>query len=106
MAFTQKTINGFEMNGRSAALEVLPTRSNHRAFVAVMPPLPEKGISDWRVRKFEIREELMETNFGEDDLADSVFLRLKTMEAVEELIAEWGFESSAFDAPWKFDYPL
>jgi len=90
----------------SAALEVLSTRSNHRAFVAVMPPLPEKEISEWRVRKFEIPEQMMEMNFGEDDLADSVFLRLETMEAVEALIAEWGFDSAAFDSPWKFHYPL
>jgi hypothetical protein len=106
MAFTQKTINGFEMTGRSAALEIPATPPNHRAFVEVMPPLPEKRILEWRVRKFEIAEELMETNFGEDDLADPVFIRLETMEAVEALIAEWGLDSAAFDAPWKMDYPL
>jgi hypothetical protein len=71
-----------------------------------MPPLPEKGIFAWRVRKFEILEELMDTNFGEDDLVDSVFIRLGTIEEVEALIAEWGLDSAAFRAPWKVDYPL
>jgi hypothetical protein len=48
----------------------------------------------------------METNFWEPDLVDSVFIRLATMQEVEALLAEWGLDSAAFDAPWKCDYPF
>jgi hypothetical protein len=48
----------------------------------------------------------METNFGETDLLDSQFIRLDTMQEVEELLAKWALDSAAFDAPWKVDYPL
>src|SRR5437867_12744541 len=106
IAFTKRTISVFEMTRRSAAVEIPATHPNHRAFVEVMPPLPENRIYAWRVRKFEIPEELMETNFSEDALVNSMFVRLKPIEEVEALIAAWGLDSAAFDAPWKVDYPL
>ena len=106
MPFTLKTINGFEMIQRDAAIEIPASRSGHRAFVGISPPLPDRGVHQWRVRRFEISEDLMETNFGETDLLDSQFIRLDTMQEVEELLAKWALDSAAFDAPWKVDYPL
>lgn len=106
MAFTQKTINAFEMLQRSAAVEISATRSGHRAFVGVCPPLPDKNIQNWRIRRFEIPDDLMEKNFAEADLINSEFIRLDTLEEVETLLAEWGLDTASFDAPWKVDYPL
>jgi hypothetical protein len=57
MGFDQKTLNAFEMSHRMAACEIPATRSGHRAFVGIYPPLPEKGISQWRIRRFEISNE-------------------------------------------------
>ena|SRR5579863_3621007 len=106
MAFTIKTLNAFEMTHRTAACEITATRPEHRAFVGVYPPLPEKNIEKWRVRKFEIPQNLVETNFGENDLVDSQFLRLDTLEQVEEALASWNIDTSMLDAPWKSAYPL
>lgn len=48
----------------------------------------------------------MDTYFWEPDLLDSELHSFETREAVEELMAEWGLDCAAFDAPWKVDYPL
>ncbi|MFN7920622.1 MAG: hypothetical protein U0Q16_11030 [Bryobacteraceae bacterium] len=94
------------MTLRTAACEIAATRAGHRAFVAVYPPLPNKNIEKWRVRKFEIPGGILEQNFGEEDLVDSHFLRLDTLEQVEEALAAWNVDSAKLDAPWKSDYPL
>lgn len=104
MTFTIKTINGFEMIQRDAALEIPATRLGHRAFVGVSPPDSKRKL--WLVRKFEIAEEIMETNFWEPDLAEYQLIRLSTMAEVEDLLAQWNLDSSKFDAPWKVDYPF
>jgi hypothetical protein len=74
--------------------------------VGVCPPLPEKEIQKWRLRKFEIPEALIDKYFGEEDLVDSHFVRLDTLEEVESLMASWHIDCSLLDAPWKCDYPL
>jgi len=94
------------MTRRTAACEIAATRPGHRAFVGVYPPLPEKDVHKWRVRKFEIPVHLMETYFGEIDLVDSHLLWLDTLEQVEEALAAWNVEIARLDAPWNSDYPL
>jgi hypothetical protein len=106
MTFSLKTLNAFDMTKRTAACEITAIRPGHRAFVGVYPPLPEKNIHKWRVRKFEIPEGLIEKNFGENDLVDSQFLRLNTLEEVEEALSAWNIDAAKLDAPWNCDYPL
>lgn len=76
MPFNQKALNAFEMTRLEAACEIPATLSNHRAFVAVYPPLAEKGVTHWRVRRFELPVELIDEYPAEDDLANSLFWRL------------------------------
>ena len=104
MAFTLKTLNGFEMTHRSAMCEIKATRPGHRAFVGIYPPRPT--IPQWRVKKVEIPEDLVDKNPYDGDLVDLQFIRLNTIEEVEQLLASWNVDSSQFDAPWKSDYPV
>lgn len=104
MTFTIKTINGFEMVQRGAAVEIPAIRSGHRAFVGVSPPNAKRNV--WLMRKLEIAEEIMETNFWEPDLAEYQPIRLNTMQEVEDLLALRNLDSSKFDAPRKVDYPF
>jgi hypothetical protein len=106
MAFTQKTLNAFEMTHRDAACEIKASRSGHRAFVGVYPPLPEKNIREWRIKKFEIPEDLVHKSVYDGDLVDLEFINVDTLEEVEQILASWNVDSSALDAPWKSDYPL
>ena len=104
--FTQEVLNGFQMIHRTAAAEIPATRAGHRAFVGVYPPLPQKQISLWRVRRFEIPEDLVDKYFGEEQLIDSEIIELNTLEEVEELLAKWNLDGARFEAPWKSDWPL
>ena len=104
--FSLEVINGFEMIQRTACAEISATRTGHRAFVGVYPPIPEKKTYQWRVRKFELPERLVGKYFGEEDLVDSEFIRLNSLEEVEELITRWGLAETTFEAPWKNEYPL
>ena len=106
MPFTQKTMNGFEMIQRTAAIEISAMHPGHRAFIGVNPPLPQKGIALWLVRRFEIPIESVDKYFGEEDLVDSQLIRLKAIDEVETLLLQWGVNALDFDAPWKCDYPL
>lgn len=106
MPFDQKTLNAFEMTSREAASEVPATKADHRAFVAVYPPLVDKGVVQWRVRRFELPVNLLDQHFGEEDLVNSLFYKLESLEEVEGLLADWGVDPSRLDAPWKCDYPL
>lgn len=104
--FTQEVRNGFEMNGRTAACELPASNVGCRRFVGVYPPLPDKDIHRWRVRRFEIPESSVHQYFGEEQLLDSEFVYLDSLAEVETLLANWGIESCMFQAPWRTDYPL
>ena len=106
MGFTLQTLNAFEMTRRTAACEIAATRLDHRAFVAVYPPLPDKDVHKWRIRKFEIPRHILEEYFGEGDLVDSQLLRVDTLEEVEEVLSAWNIDPAMLDAPWKCAYPL
>lgn len=106
MPFNQKTLNAFEMTHREAACEIPATLPNHRSFVAVYPPLLEKGVTHWRVRRFELPIDLVDEYPAEDDLANSVFLSLESLGEVEAVLTGWGVDPAVLDAPWKCDYPL
>src|SRR5688572_6758624 len=99
MPFDQKTLNGFEMIRRGAAREIPAGQPGHRAFVGVHPPWPEKGFTQWGVRRFEILVSLVDEYPCEEDLVNSQFCRLNTLEEVESLLAEWGIDPAGFDAP-------
>ncbi len=94
------------MIARIATVEIPATHVGHCAFVGVYPPLPDKHIQEWRVRKFEIPETLVDKYFGEQQLVDSQLVLLDTLEQVEELLTNWQLDSAAFEAPWKNNYPL
>lgn len=94
------------MTCRSAACEIDAVRADYRAFVGVYPPDPKNGVNYWHVRKFEIPWELVDKNISEDDMADSEFVRLSTIQEVEELPEKWNVDSARLDAPWRSDYPL
>ena len=106
MPFTVKTLNAFEATSRTAACEIPAKHAHHRAFVGIYPPKPERGIPEWRVRRFEIPAELLEKHFGEDDLVDSELRRLITLVEVEALLATWNVDAGSLDATWKCNYPL
>lgn len=106
MPFSLKTLNAFEMTRRVAACEIPAKRKGHRAFVGIYPPLLEKNISKWRVRRFEIPSGLVNSSFGEEDLLDSQSVRVDTLEEVEDVLRSWAIATSLFDAPWKCDWPL
>lgn len=116
MAFTQKTINAFEMNQRAAACEIASSRVGYRSFIGVYPPrcdrqrvpspIPNEHQGRWCVKKFTIPERLINEYFAEDDLADRESVYLNTMAEVEDLLTKWGVDSAKFDAPWASDYPL
>src|SRR5690349_19708297 len=106
MAFTQKTINAFEMTQRMAAAEIKAVRPGYRAFVGVYPPLSSNGIPHWRIKKFEIPETLVHESVYDGDLSDHQMVRVDTLEEVEQVLATWNVDTSAFDAAWKSDYPL
>jgi hypothetical protein len=89
-----------------AAVEIPATHAGQRAFVGVYPPLPKKGIDQWRVRRFEIPTDLVNEYVGEEQLRDSQFVYLETLQAVEDLLVKWELDGSAFEEPWKIDYPL
>jgi hypothetical protein len=104
--FTQEVLNGFQMIALMAAIEIPANHAGLRAFVGVYPPSLGKEMLQWRVRRFVIPNELVDQYFGEDQMIDSQFVCLDTLEEVEQLIAEWGIDSAAFVAPWKNDWPL
>ena len=51
-------------------------------------------------------DELVDQFFCEEQLIDSQFVRLDTLEEVERLLVSWGLDSAVFKAPWKNDWPL
>jgi len=104
--FTQEVLNGFQMTARAATMEIPANLVNHRAFVGVYPPSPGKDTQQWRVRRFEIPNELVEEYFGEEQMLNNQFIHLGTLEQVEQLIRDWGLDCAAFEAPWKNDWPL
>lgn len=106
MPFNQKTLNAFEMTNREAACEIPATMPGHRAFVSVYPPMPDKDVHQWRVRRFELPLELVDEYPGEEDLKNSLFCKLENLSDVEDLLADWGVNPTQLDAPWKCDYPL
>lgn len=106
MPFDQKTINAFEMKLREAACEIPATQPSLRAFVGVYPPLPDKGIVQWRVRRFEVPSELIGSYLAEEQLLNSLFCRLDDLAQVERLLEDWGLDPASFAAPWRCDYPL
>ena len=106
MPFQPKTLNAFDMTHREAACEIPATKPNHRAFVAVYPPWPEKDVNQWRVRRFELPVDILDQDFGEEDLMSSLFYRLENLAEVEGLLNQWGVDPGRLDAPWKCDYPL
>ena len=79
MAFTLQTLNAFEMTHRYATCEIKATRPGHRAFVGVYPPLPEKNIHQWRIKKFEIPEGLVQKSPYDGDLVDVEFISADTL---------------------------
>jgi hypothetical protein len=44
--------------------------------------------------------------FGEEDLVDSQRVELQSLEQVEELIKNWGFDTARFQQSLNTDYPL
>ena len=106
MPFSLKTLNAFEMTRRDAACEIPAMRSGHRAFVGIYPPLPEKGILQWRVKRFEIPAALVYESVFDGDLVDLQFIRLDTLQEVEDVLRSWAIATSLFDAPWKCDWPF
>jgi len=64
------------------------------------------SVHQWRVKKFEIPEDLVSQNPYDGNLVDLQLVRLDTLEEVEGLLASWGIDSAQFDAPWKSDYPV
>lgn len=104
MPFTQQTLNAFEMTGRMAACEVPAATPKHRAFVGIYPP--SERSAHWLVRRFEVPKGLVGEYFGEEDLRDNRYLRLKTLGEVESILVSWSVDPAILDAPWKGDYPL
>lgn len=106
MPFPLKTLNAFEMTGRIAACEIPATHPGHRAFVGVYQPDLAHSLPQWRVVRFEIRSELVDEHFSQDDMVDRLSLNRATLEEIEDTLRSWGIASSMFDAPWKCDWPL
>jgi hypothetical protein len=106
MKFTQEVLNGFEMTARVAATEISAARPDHRAFISIYPPSPGKNIRQWRVRRFEIPKHLIERYLGEEQLVDSQFVSLDTLDQVYELLTKWNLDGAMFKPPWDTDYPL
>lgn len=94
------------MAGQEAACELVATVADHRAFVAVYPPLIDKGVDQWRVRRFELPISLLDQHFAEEDLVHSLFYKLENLEEVERLLQDWAIDPASLDAPWKCGYPL
>jgi hypothetical protein len=106
MAFDPKTLNAFDTLHRMAACEIPARRSGHRAFIGIYPPLPDKGIAQWRVRRFEIPNELVDKSIYDGDLLDLQHIHAGTIDEVEDILRSWSVASSMFDAPWKCAWPL
>jgi hypothetical protein len=106
MPFTRKTINAFEMIGRTATCEIEPSGPGLRAFVGVYPPQPKAHSRKWVVRRFELPEQLVAKYFGTEDLLNSQKIDLDSMGEVEDLLARWGIDTDSLDASWNNDYPL
>jgi|SRR5579883_2535002 hypothetical protein len=104
MPFSIQTLNAFEMTGRSAACEIPAKRSGHRAFVGIYPP--GHGILQWRIKRFEIPATLVDKSIYDGDLLDLQFIKVDTLEEVEDVLRSWAIASSLFDAPWKSDWPF
>src|SRR5579862_7986950 len=96
MPFSIKTLNAFEMTHRTAACEIPAKRSGHRAFVGIYPP--GNGISQWRVKRFEIPAALVEKSIYDGDLLDLQLIKLDTRAEVEDVLRSWAIASSLFDA--------
>ena len=106
MSFNLKTLNAFEMTRRDAACEIPAKRVGHRAFVGIYPPMPEKGILKWGIKRFEIPEALVYESVYDGNLVDLQFIRSDTLEEVEDVLRSWAIAASLFDAPWKCDWSL
>lgn len=89
-----------------AACEIPAKNAGHRAFVGIYPPLPEHGILEWRIKRFELPNALMNESVYDGDLVDLQFVRVGKLEEVEDALRSWGIASSLFDPPWKCDWPL
>ena len=104
MLFTQNTRNALEIAGRMAACEIPATTPGHRAFIGIYPPTDKRN--HWLVRRFEVSDRLVSEYFGEEDLRNNRYLRLKTLEEVEAILISWNVDPAILDAPWKSNYPL
>ena len=106
MPFSPKTLNAFEMTRREAASEIPAKRPGHRAFVGIYPPLPEKHILKWRIKRFEIPATMVNESIYDGDLVDLQFIQVDTLEEVQSVLRSWAIAPSLFDAPWKCDWPF
>jgi hypothetical protein len=106
MPFSLRTLNAFEMTHRLSCCEIPPIRSEHRAFVGVYPPNPDRRTTTWTIKRFEIPARLVHEYFSEDDIVDSQVVKVNTLEGVEDVLRSWAITPTLFDAPWKCDWPL
>ena len=106
MAMTLAAINQLEMAKTLVALEVNSSSQELRAWVAVYPKLQEKNINYFEVRFFEIRKELVESNFSQVDVLNSRNKKVETIKEVESILSNWDVDSESLQVPWRCDYPL
>ena len=115
MPLSVKAINSLKMLRQEIASEIPAEDLNRRAWVAVYPPLKQQLINvvpgRWRgdtylVKKFEIPKELVDEYFGQDSVYNLQKEEATSIEEVEQILAQWGIDSSTLEAPWHSDYPL
>jgi hypothetical protein len=102
MPFSLTTLNAFEMTCRTAACEIPAKHPGHRAFVGIYPPT--KGISNWRIKRFETPADLVTQDPLMAICSTWSFIRVSTLQ--EDGLRSWGITPSLFDAPWKCDWPF
>lgn len=106
MAMNLKMINQLEMAKTPIAMEVNSSSPSLRAWIAVYPKLPNIGIDFFEVRAFEIKKELVEASFSQDEVLNCRSEKVKTIDHVEDVLAKWGMVSAHLQVPWQCDYPL
>ena len=106
MPLTLKIINQLEMAKTPVAIETVPSSSELRSWVAVYPKQPEKGLDYFELRSFEIRKELVDEYFGQEEVQNSRSQKVATIDEVEQVLQEWGVASEDLQVSWNCDYPL
>ena len=111
--FDLKVWNRLYYDGGHIVAELQPTLTGHRRWIAIYKvptnhPLAvlKQSESKYSILDFELKNDLIETYFGEEDKQNQKRFYINSEDELLTLLENLHISPSLFTYPWKCDYPL